>query len=99
MTQATQPIIIVLAQLNLTVGDITGNTNKMIAAAQQARDELHADMIVFPELALSGYPPEDLVLRHDFTQAVQHALHKLAHGCFKYYDGCGLSRTHTHGRF
>lgn len=73
-------ITIVLGQLNLTVGDITGNTNKMIAAAQQARDELHADMIVFPELALSGYPPEDLVLRHDFTQAVQHALHKLAHG-------------------
>jgi NAD+ synthase (glutamine-hydrolysing) len=78
MTQATQPIIIVLAQLNFTVGDITANSSKIIAAAQRARDEMHADMIIFPELALSGYPPEDLVQRSDFTQAIQQALNGIA---------------------
>lgn len=72
-------LIIVISQLNLTVGDIIGNTNKIIAAAQQARDEKHAHIVVFPELALSGYPPEDLVLRNDFIQSIQHALHKVAH--------------------
>ncbi len=65
---------IIIAQLNFPVGDITGNTQKMIAATQQARDELKGDMIIFPELALSGYPPEDLLLRTDFHQQIQQAL-------------------------
>jgi NAD+ synthase (glutamine-hydrolysing) len=69
-----QKLRIVLAQLNLQVGDISGNLQKHLQAAVSARDELSADIIVFPELSLTGYPPEDLLLRHDFLQATQTAL-------------------------
>lgn len=68
---------ITVAQLNFPVGDIDGNTQKIISAAQKARDELKADLIVFPELALSGYPAEDLLLRTDFQLAIDHALRKI----------------------
>jgi len=54
---------IAMAQLNMLVGDIEGNAARVIAAAEQARDELKADLVVFPELTLTGYPPEDLLLR------------------------------------
>lgn len=65
---------IVMAQLNMLVGDIEGNAEKVIAAAERARDELHADVIVFPELALTGYPPEDLLLRPGLYTRVLAAL-------------------------
>jgi NAD+ synthase (glutamine-hydrolysing) len=68
---------IVLAQLNLLVGDVSGNVAQMIAAAQRARDELKAHVIVFPELALTGYPPEDLLLRPDLTARVETGLGEL----------------------
>ena len=48
---------IVMAQLNFMVGDIHSNAERIIAASLRARDELAADAIVFPELALTGYPP------------------------------------------
>ncbi|MEW5756817.1 MAG: NAD+ synthase [Pseudomonadota bacterium] len=63
MTATNQTLRIVMAQLNFTVGDIDGNAAKIVQAANSARDDLHADVIVFPELAVSGYPPEDLLLR------------------------------------
>lgn len=59
-----------MAQLNMLVGDIAGNTDRLIAAALRARDEFHADAVVFTELALTGYPPEDLLLRPDFHRQV-----------------------------
>lgn len=62
----TETLRIALGQLNPTVGDIAGNAAKIIAWAQRARDELKADLVVFPELALTGYPPEDLLLRPSF---------------------------------
>ncbi len=65
---------IALGQLNLLVGDIDGNAAKMIAAARRARDELKADLVLFPELALTGYPPEDLLLRPDLGVRVELAL-------------------------
>lgn len=65
---------ITLAQLNLTVGDITGNLNKLIQSAEAARDKLSADIIVFPELAITGYPPEDLLFRTAFLEAENQAL-------------------------
>ena len=68
---------IALAQLNLMVGDIAGNTERVIAAACQARDESKADLIAFPELSLTGYPPEDLVLRPGLWRQTQAALEKL----------------------
>ncbi len=65
---------IALGQLNLLVGDVPGNAARMIAAAKRARDELKAHVVVFPELALTGYPPEDLLLRPDLSARVELAL-------------------------
>ncbi len=67
----------VLAQLNFCVGDIDGNTAKMLAASQRAREEFKADLIVFPELAVTGYPPEDLLFRPGLHRRVTHALERL----------------------
>ncbi len=69
---------IVMAQLNFMVGDIAGNADRIAAAAQRARDELAADCIVFPELALTGYPPEDLLLRPAFVEQALAALQGLS---------------------
>jgi NAD+ synthase (glutamine-hydrolysing) len=69
---------IALAQLNLHVGDIAGNVEKMRATAARARDELKAQVVVFPELAITGYPPEDLLLRADFIAAAEQGLSGLA---------------------
>jgi len=73
----SKKIRIVAAQLNLLVGDIAGNLNKHIAAAKNAREQFSADIIVFPELSLTGYPPDDLLLRQDFIEEANHALHTL----------------------
>jgi NAD+ synthase (glutamine-hydrolysing) len=72
------PLRIALAQLNLLVGDVAGNVEKMRAAAVRARDTLQAHAVVFPELALTGYPPEDLLLRADFLAAAEQGLLELA---------------------
>ncbi|MDH5786639.1 MAG: NAD+ synthase [Chromatiales bacterium] len=68
---------IVMAQLNTLVGDIEGNAEKVIAAATRARDEFKADAILFPELTLSGYPPEDLLLRPGLHRRVLEALERV----------------------
>ncbi|MCK5639365.1 MAG: NAD+ synthase [Gammaproteobacteria bacterium] len=68
---------IVMAQLDLLVGDIEGNRDCIIDAAIQARDEMAADAIVFPELSLTGYPPEDLLLRPGLQQRVLQALEQI----------------------
>jgi NAD+ synthetase len=68
---------IALAQVNCTVGDVDGNAEKILAAAQTAR-ALGADLLLTPELALCGYPPEDLLLRPDFYRACDRALSALA---------------------
>jgi len=62
-----------LAQCNTRVGAIDSNTDSLIAAAHQARDRLGADLIVFPELTLSGYPPEDLLLHKGLRRRVEDA--------------------------
>ncbi|OUS29923.1 NAD+ synthase [Gammaproteobacteria bacterium 45_16_T64] len=68
---------IVAAQLNFLVGDIQGNTQKIIDAASEAADNYAADAIVFPELTLTGYPPEDLLLRPSIKNRVEDALERL----------------------
>ena len=70
-------IRIVMAQLNLLVGDIEGNADKVIEASQRARDELSADAIVFPELTLTGYPPEDLLFRAGLYERALHQLERI----------------------
>ncbi len=69
---------IAIGQVNPLVGDIEGNVEKIIKIAHQARDNLQADAIVFPELILTGYPPEDLLLRPDFLVRVERALAHVA---------------------
>ena len=68
---------IVQAQIDLLVGDIEGNADRIIAAAQRARDEQDAHLIVFPELTLTGYPPEDLLLRPDLDRRVSFARRRI----------------------
>ena len=68
---------LVLGQINTIVGDVLGNVKKVIDAAEHARDELNADLVVFPELTLTGYPPEDLLHRPDFIKRVELGLEKL----------------------
>lgn len=76
---ATPPKLrILVAQLNLLVGDVDGNRDQVIAAAVAARDEQRADLVVFPELTLTGYPPEDLLLRPELTERTQAALLRIA---------------------
>jgi len=70
----TPPLRITLAQLNFLVGDIEGNAQKIISAILAARTTQHADLIVFPELALTGYPPEDLLYRSDLYERIDAVL-------------------------
>jgi len=65
---------IAIAQIDLTVGDIAGNARRVIDAACRARDELQARAVLFPELTLTGYPPEDLLLRPELDARVARAL-------------------------
>lgn len=65
------------AQVNLTVGDIGGN-ERAIGEAIERAEAAGADVLMLPELAVSGYPPEDLVLRRDFVEANRKAIDRLA---------------------
>ena len=67
-----------LAQLNFCVGDIDGNTAKILETIARARDEDHIDLLAFPELAVTGYPPEDLLFRPGLHRRVEHALDVIA---------------------
>ncbi|MBO69227.1 MAG: NAD+ synthase [Acidiferrobacteraceae bacterium] len=69
---------IVVAQLNFTVGDIAGNAERIIYATKQAKEEFQSDLIVFPELALTGYPPEDLLFRDDFMGQTDREVDRIA---------------------
>jgi len=73
-----QNFTLVMAQLNLVVGDIQSNTEKVIRSAQRAIDEFEADIIAFPELTLPGYPPEDLLLRPSLQRRVEKALQQIS---------------------
>ncbi len=75
-----------LAQLNTVVGAIDTNTKKVLATAKQARDELACDLVIFPELTLSGYPPEDLLLHRGMRLRVEAALEEVRSGI----DGIGV---------
>jgi NAD+ synthase len=77
MTAPTTHLKIALAQLNPIVGDITGNV-AMLEAARAKATKLGADLVVFPELFITGYPPEDLVLKPAFQKASRDAVEALA---------------------
>ncbi|MFO7572333.1 MAG: NAD+ synthase [Gaiellaceae bacterium] len=66
-----------LAQLNAVVGDLEGNRDRILAALEDAR-AVGADLVVLPELAVTGYPPEDLLLRPAFVRGAQSAVNEIA---------------------
>jgi NAD+ synthase (glutamine-hydrolysing) len=65
------------AQINTTVGDLAGNSDRILTAIKAA-EEAGADLVALPELAITGYPPEDLLLRPSFVAEAQRALEKVA---------------------
>jgi NAD+ synthase (glutamine-hydrolysing) len=77
LTMTDNRLRVALAQLNMLVGDVAGNEAKIAAIIARARDELRADVVVFPELSLTGYPPEDLLLRPGLHGQVLRALEAL----------------------
>ncbi|MFM7085260.1 MAG: NAD+ synthase [Hyphomicrobium sp.] len=77
MTLSKTSLKIAFAQLNCVVGDIEGNVSRIFSAYEDAKKQ-KADLIVFPELFLTGYPPEDLVLKPAFQKAAQDAIKNIA---------------------
>jgi NAD+ synthase len=73
----SEPTVLAIAQFNPVVGDIEGNAARILAAYRKGIDK-DAQIVVFPELALIGYPPEDLVLSPSFRAAAMEALRELA---------------------
>ena len=67
-------VTVALAQVDLAVGDVGGNTQIIVDYAMRARDELGADLVVFPELSVCGYPPEDLLLHAGLRHKVENAV-------------------------
>ena len=65
---------ILMAQMNTLVGDFEGNTTRVIEIVKRAEAVHEAPVVVFPELTLSGYPPEDLLLRPSIALRVQQSL-------------------------
>ena len=73
----TQTLRIALAQIDLLVGDVQGNAARVIGVARQARADLQADLVLFPELTLSGYPPEDLLFHRGFRRQIEAGLQRV----------------------
>lgn len=91
-------IKVVLAQLDLQVGDISGNLKKHIEAVKIAEAQ-EADVIVFPELSLIGYPAEDLLLRRDFLRQANEALEMLKSEVNTIYCLVGHPYETSHGLY
>ncbi|MBS0653846.1 MAG: NAD+ synthase [Verrucomicrobia bacterium] len=85
---------VVVAQLNPIVGDLEGNTQKIIQAIERAR-EREADIILFPELTLCGYPPEDLLLHPSFIDAQQRYLEMIIRASARLMVVVGVVRRNT----
>jgi NAD+ synthase (glutamine-hydrolysing) len=69
-----------IAQINSTVGDLSGNTRKIMESIDQAKS-LGVDLLTFPELAITGYPPEDLLLKPQFIKQNKESLNKIVEHC------------------
>ncbi|MCR6663519.1 MAG: NAD+ synthase [Luteimonas sp.] len=74
----TDTLRIAMAQFDFPVGDVAGNTACIVEMIAEARDEYGADIVLFPELAISGYPPEDLLMRPSFLADCEAALREVA---------------------
>jgi len=74
----TDTLRIAMAQFDFPVGAVRQNAERIVAMIAQARDEYEADVVLFPELAISGYPPEDLLMRPSFLADCEAALREVA---------------------
>ena len=79
-TERQKPVRLALAQINTVVGDLDGNRARILERVDEARSR-GADLVLFPELAVTGYPPEDLLLRPAFLRAAERSLHEIAREC------------------
>jgi NAD+ synthase (glutamine-hydrolysing) len=70
----SESLTIALAQLNLLVGDVQGNAARVIDSARRARSSCGADLVLYPELTLCGYPPEDLLFHRGFRRQIEAGL-------------------------
>jgi len=70
----TQNVTVVMAQIDPVVGDIVGNVKRIVEACQKAKQNDLADIVVFPEMTITGYPPEDLLLRDGLYPQINRAL-------------------------
>lgn len=86
-----------LAQINPTIGDLQGNTKKILEGISLAREQ-KVDIVVFPELALCGYPPEDLLLLPHFSQALDFFLEKIVKASSDLTVILGMPRNNPHGK-
>ncbi|MEJ0038786.1 MAG: NAD+ synthase [Gammaproteobacteria bacterium] len=75
-----QTLRLALAQLDLLVGDVQGNAERVVSTTRRAQSEHAADLVLFPELTLSGYPPEDLLFHRGFRRQVEAALASVCAG-------------------
>src|SRR5690606_28282860 len=76
-TRMTDTLRIAMAQFDFPVGDVAGNASRIAAMIGEARDEFGADIVLFPELAVSGYPPEDLLMRPSFLADCDRAMREV----------------------
>src|SRR5258705_9102339 len=84
-----------LAQINSVVGDVDGNAAKVVEWLERARGE-NADLVLFPELVVTGYPPEDLLLRPGFIRAARRAVGGIAKAAHRATAMVGAPHLHTH---
>ncbi|NVK01742.1 MAG: NAD+ synthase, partial [Oceanospirillaceae bacterium] len=73
----SQKLVVALAQINFLVGDIPGNTQRVIDCANDLAAQGGTDLVLFSELALTGYPPEDLLLRPSLERRISDALARI----------------------
>jgi NAD+ synthase (glutamine-hydrolysing) len=76
----SQSLRVALAQFDFPVGDVAGNAERIAGMITEARDVHRADVVLFPEIAISGYPPEDLLMRPSFLADCEAALRRVAAG-------------------
>ncbi|MEX0880155.1 MAG: NAD+ synthase [Thermoanaerobaculia bacterium] len=78
MTSSRRPLRVAIAQIDTTIGDFAGNTGRIVAHGRRA-EEAGADLVLFPELAVCGYPPRDLVERPAFVAGTERAAERIVH--------------------
>lgn len=88
---------ILVAQLNPIIGDLEGNTNKILQTLERARTH-EIDLVLFPELTISGYPPEDLLLHPSFIDAIDKCLERIIHASYGIAAIVGLPRRNLQGQ-